>query len=74
MLGLIYGLPGDAAAPTVWLFQLATIVPGTAVFVRRLHDTDRNGWWVLVPGISFYFACLEGTRADNRYGPNPDME
>jgi uncharacterized membrane protein YhaH (DUF805 family) len=31
------------------LFLLAMIIPGIAVTVRRLHDTDRSGWWILAP-------------------------
>jgi len=31
------------------IFGLATLVPGVAVTVRRLHDTDRSGWWILAP-------------------------
>jgi uncharacterized membrane protein YhaH (DUF805 family) len=37
--------------PLSLLFRLATIVPSLAVTVRRLHDTDRPGWWVLLPLI-----------------------
>ncbi len=46
--------------------------------VRRLHDIDRTGWWtllVLVPVIGWIvlivFNATEGTRSDNRYGPDP---
>ena len=37
--------------PLTLLFRLATIVPSLAVSVRRLHDTNRSGWWILVPLI-----------------------
>ena len=40
-----------AFGPLSLLFRLATIVPSLAVSVRRLHDTDRSGWWVLLPLI-----------------------
>ncbi|MGA2369285.1 MAG: DUF805 domain-containing protein [Candidatus Korobacteraceae bacterium] len=58
-------------------YILATIIPGLAVSVRRLHDTDLSGWWLfisLVPlgGIVlFVFHVLDGTPGPNRYGPNP---
>jgi uncharacterized membrane protein YhaH (DUF805 family) len=32
--------------PLASLFYLATIIPGLAVSVRRLHDTDSSGWWI----------------------------
>lgn len=40
-----------AWGPLTLLLRLATIVPSLAVAVRRLHDTNRPGWWVLLPLI-----------------------
>ena len=65
--------------PVLYLvFVFGTLLPVLAVAVRRLHDTNRSGWWffiVLVPflgGIAmFVFLVLEGTSGDNDYGPNP---
>jgi uncharacterized membrane protein YhaH (DUF805 family) len=60
------------------LFALGTMVPGLAVTVRRLHDTDRSGWWVLigiVPIIGdialLVFAAQDSQPGANRFGPNP---
>jgi len=60
------------------LFLLATILPSLAVTVRRLHDTDRSGWWVLINLIPFIgalvlfvFAVLDSQPGANRFGPNP---
>jgi len=60
------------------IYGLAIIIPSIAVSVRRLHDIDRTGWWVLislVPVIGtivlLVFAVLEGTSGQNRFGPNP---
>lgn len=60
------------------LFALASLIPGIAVTVRRLHDQDRTGWLILLMLLPFFggFAlfvlmCLEGTRGPNRYGPDP---
>jgi len=54
------------------------LLPSLGVSVRRLHDINRTGWWVLiqlVPFVGFIimiiFACLRGTEGDNKYGPNP---
>ena len=51
LLGLdpIFGAYG----PVTLLLMLALIVPGLAVTVRRLHDTDRSGWWILLPLIPY---------------------
>jgi uncharacterized membrane protein YhaH (DUF805 family) len=60
------------------LYSLAILLPGLAVTVRRLHDTDRTGWWVLIAFIPFIgaivllvFMLLNSKPGDNRYGPNP---
>ena len=60
------------------IYGLAIIVPSIAVSVRRLHDIDRTGWWVLihlVPVIGsivlLVFAVLDGTPGENRFGSNP---
>jgi uncharacterized membrane protein YhaH (DUF805 family) len=60
------------------IYLLATLVPILALSVRRLHDIDRSGWWVLTyllpligPLVLLVFAVLDGTPGDNRYGPNP---
>jgi len=60
------------------LYSLAVLLPSIGVSIRRLHDTDRSGWWILiclVPVIGiiillvFYF--MDGTAGDNRFGANP---
>jgi uncharacterized membrane protein YhaH (DUF805 family) len=63
------------------LYALAVLIPGTAVTVRRLHDTDRSGWWILIGlipvigGIALLvFMVLDSTPGDNQYGPNPKLE
>lgn len=60
------------------LVTLALFLPGLTVSVRRLHDTDRSGWLVLlllVPVIGWLvllvWAAQDGTPAHNRYGPSP---
>jgi uncharacterized membrane protein YhaH (DUF805 family) len=39
--------------PLSLLLMLALIVPGLAVTVRRLHDTERSGWWILVALVPY---------------------
>jgi len=51
--------------------SVATFLPYLAVSVRRMHDTDNSGWWAIIPGIVFIFACVDGTPGDNKYGPDP---
>jgi uncharacterized membrane protein YhaH (DUF805 family) len=60
------------------LFVLAMIVPGIAVGIRRLHDTDRSGWWLLISFVPliggvwlFVLMVLDGTSGQNQYGADP---
>ena len=60
------------------IVALALIVPTVAVAVRRLHDTDRSGWWLLIVFVPLIgglallvWFCLRGTAGDNRFGPAP---
>jgi len=45
------------------LLWLATVVPSIAVGVRRLHDTDRSGWWMLLPIVPYTLAMVLGGAA-----------
>jgi uncharacterized membrane protein YhaH (DUF805 family) len=62
----------------IGLIALFTMIPSYTLSVRRLHDIDRSGWWLLVwfvPFIGwlilFIFFCLDGTYGRNRYGNDP---
>lgn len=72
------GNPENMSSIVTSLASLALFLPLLSVSVRRLHDTDRSGWWILLnllPFIGglvlFVFACLEGTKGDNRFGEDP---
>jgi uncharacterized membrane protein YhaH (DUF805 family) len=59
------------------LASLALLLPSIAVGVRRLHDLDRTGWWLLIAftGIGvillLVWDCMKGTSGPNRFGPDP---
>lgn len=74
MSGMLFGLYG--------LFQAAValglFIPGLAVGVRRMHDQDKSGWWLLIAFIPIIgwivllvFYLTDGTRGTNQYGPDP---
>ncbi len=61
------------------VYWLAVIIPGIAVAIRRLHDTDKSGWWLLLGLIPFggdsccsFFYIQEGTPGPNQYGAGPE--
>lgn len=60
------------------IYTLAILIPGLAVSVRRLHDTDRSGWWLLIAFVPLIgavvllvFVVQDGTLGENYYGSNP---
>ena len=59
------------------ILTIVTIVPETAVSIRRLHDINKSGWWLLlsltVIGIIplIYWVCKKGDEKENRFGKNP---
>jgi uncharacterized membrane protein YhaH (DUF805 family) len=63
------------------LVALGIFIPSLAVIVRRLHDQDKSGWFILIQFIPYIggiimliFMCIEGTKGENRYGPDPKGE
>jgi uncharacterized membrane protein YhaH (DUF805 family) len=62
------------------LYSLAVLLPTLAVSVRRLHDTGRSGWWLLIGLIPLIggiillvFSCMDSDPNENQYGPNPKL-
>jgi uncharacterized membrane protein YhaH (DUF805 family) len=71
----LFGLDGSSAIESP--VGLALFLPGLAVSVRRLHDLDRSGWWVLLGLIprrdwhTIIWNWQRGTIGPNRFGPDP---
>ena len=70
ILGFVGGLAGlkDTLSS---LYNLAVLVPSIAVGVRRLHDTGRTGWWLLLPIVNIIFLAQDGEKGTNNYGDDP---
>ena len=77
---IIYGMQFVFQGDLVLVFSIlviANIIPLYASGVRRLHDTDKSGWMVLIsviPLIGLYIIVLliaDGTKGKNRFGPKP---
>ncbi|MFN2547855.1 MAG: DUF805 domain-containing protein [Myxococcales bacterium] len=74
----VLGMMFRGAAVLSWLYSLAVLVPSLAVAVRRMHDIGKSGWWLLIGFIPLVgaiillvWACTDGERGDNEYGPDP---
>lgn len=78
VLNVIQSVIGMEVPYITMIYSLAVLLPGIAVAARRLHDTDRSGWWqllVLIPIIGaiviLVFLCQKGTAGSNRFGEDP---
>ena len=81
LFGLLVGLAAALVDPTGTigvLLSLALFLPSLAVSVRRLHDTGRSGWWLLIGLVPIaglivliVFFVMRGDPGANRYGPTP---
>jgi uncharacterized membrane protein YhaH (DUF805 family) len=59
---------GDALGGLV---TIALLLPSIAVGVRRMHDTNHRGWWILFPIVNLIFAVRKSDTVENRFGPPP---
>lgn len=79
VLGIVDGMMGSSGVGVLGgLYTLAVLIPSLAVSVRRLHDTNRSGWWLLlllIPLIGalviLLFTVQDGTPGENNYGADP---
>lgn len=77
LIGVIFSdnFLGTLAMFLLVVATLGMVIPSLALLFRRLHDTDRSAWWILIELIPFggivllVFLCLESTRGPNKYGP-----
>ncbi len=84
VLGILGGVTGSGGQPSSVMLMLmgavglGILIPSLAVTVRRFHDQDKSGWFVLLGLIPYIgglivlvFMFLEGTRGPNRFGSDP---
>ncbi len=69
---------GSGVGILTLIYLLAVLIPTLAVTVRRLHDTGRSGWWILIQlvpivgvFILLYFLVSDSNPGTNAYGPSP---
>jgi len=53
------------------IYELAVFIPSIAVGVRRMHDINKSGWYLLIPIYNLILTLTDGTKGDNKYGPDP---
>ncbi|MCQ2416310.1 MAG: DUF805 domain-containing protein [Oscillospiraceae bacterium] len=76
----VFGLLGVVGKILLFLYELVLIVPSLSLCVRRLHDTGKSGWWLLlsITGIGaiviIIFLLLPGDSGDNQFGSDPKLD
>ncbi|GDX14373.1 MAG: DUF805 domain-containing protein [Ilumatobacteraceae bacterium] len=53
------------------LVSVAVLLPSLAFAIRRMHDTNRSGWWILLPIVNLVFTLQRSQPSENRFGPPP---
>ena len=53
------------------LYRLVIFLPSLGVSIRRMHDVDKSGWYILIPIYNIILAATKGKTAKNKYGSNP---
>jgi uncharacterized membrane protein YhaH (DUF805 family) len=78
LLSIVAGAIGKVGAILLGLYAVAAFLPGWAAAVRRLHDTNRSGWWLLIspiPGVGpillLVFLTQSSQPGENQYGTIP---
>jgi uncharacterized membrane protein YhaH (DUF805 family) len=62
---------GQGPGPFNALFTLAHLIPTISAGVRRMHDSNHSGWWLLVPFYNLYLLVKNGDVGANRFGEDP---
>jgi|WetSurMetagenome_2_1015567.scaffolds.fasta_scaffold576672_2 uncharacterized membrane protein YhaH (DUF805 family) len=72
--GIATSISGSRVTLLGNLFMVVILLPCIAVGVRRMHDLDKSGWFVLIPIYNIFLYATEGTRGENRFGEEPKKE
>lgn len=68
MIEVTLGLGDEDGGLLTGIYSLVLLVPSVAVAVRRIHDSDKSGWWILLPFYNLYLLIRKGTVGPNRFG------
>jgi len=78
-IGVVEGVVGSGGVLGA-LYALGVFIPNLAVSVRRLHDSNRSGWWLLLAFIPLlgalvllYFVVQDSSEEENDFGANPKL-
>lgn len=80
VLSILESIANLSSSLLTGLYSLGVLLPSLAVGARRLHDTGRSGWWLLISFIPLIgsiillvFMCQDSQENANKYGQNPKL-
>lgn len=71
VLGFVLGLISPSLAIIANIYSLAVLVPGIAVAIRRMHDINKEWWFLFIPIYNIILLATEGEKGPNQYGADP---
>lgn len=66
--------PEDEESVLLGIYNLFVLIPYVAVSVRRMHDVNKNGWFILIPLYNLILLCRDSDQGPNQYGPDSKNE
>ena len=52
-------------------YNLSVLIPTICVGIRRMHDTNRSGWYLIIPFYGLILCCIKGDKTTNRFNEAP---
>ncbi|HEY0964435.1 MAG TPA: DUF805 domain-containing protein [Candidatus Paceibacterota bacterium] len=71
MLGLDPDFVEESGGVLSGIYSILVLIPSIAVGIRRMHDINKSGWWMLIPLYNIYLWAQPGTEGANRFGADP---
>ena len=70
-LGIIGAVIGVGSEALINLYSFVTLLPLIALAVRRMHDVNKSGWYILIPIYNLVLYLTAGKKGANEYGEDP---
>lgn len=71
IVGITYAMEMPELSFLSTFYSFGVLLPLIAVWIRRMHDVGKSGWYCLIPIYNLILACTDSEEGDNNWGPNP---
>lgn len=73
IIDAMLGISSGSDSVLVQIYQLVLFLPSIGVAIRRMHDVNKSGWFVLIPIYNLILTLTAGTVGPNKYGSDPKV-